>query len=226
MKKTPLSSNFLILCILLLPVGFAAYLYPSLPETIPTHFDIIGKADRFGPKQSIWFITLFLSGISGGVYLLLKNLHRIDPKKTAGQSPQLLNKIAVAQLVFICALNLLVLYASKEGSFGLHGLMLPLLGIFFMVLGNYMHSIKPNYFVGFRTPWTLENEDNWRKTHQLVGKIWVPGGLLISISTLVLPIKAGFIVFMSLIGLMVLVPLLYSYWYFTKNRLSGKARPK
>lgn len=220
MKKTPFPGNLLILCILLLPVGFAAYVYPSLPETIPTHFDISGKADGFGHKQSIWFITLFLSGISGGVYLLIKNLHRIDPKKTAGQSPQLLHKIAVALVVFLCSLNLMIVYSSKAGSFGLNGLMLPLMGLFFMVLGNYMYSIKPNYFVGFRTPWTLENEDNWRKTHQLVGKIWVPGGLLMSISTLLLPAKAGFIVFMTLTGLMVLIPFLFSYWYFTKNRLS------
>jgi uncharacterized membrane protein len=66
------------------------------------------------------------------------------------------------------------------------------MGAFFAVLGNYMHSIKPNYFVGFRTPWTLESEDNWRKTHQLVSKVWVPGGLLIiSGTSFLLPFKAG-----------------------------------
>jgi uncharacterized membrane protein len=75
--------------------------------------------------------------------------------------------------------------------------MLPLMGLLFSVLGNYMHSIKPNYFVGFRTPWTLENEDNWRKTHQLMARIWVPGGLLITIGTLLLPFMAGFIFMIS-----------------------------
>ena len=37
-----------------------------------------------------------------------------------------------------------------------------------------MHSIKPNYFVGMRLPWTLESEANWRSTHQFASRavVW------------------------------------------------------
>jgi uncharacterized membrane protein len=58
-----------------------------------------------------------------------------------------------------------------------------------------MHSIKLNHFVGFRIPWALENEENWRKTHRLVGKIWLPGGLLVTVLCLLAPVKAGIILF-------------------------------
>ena len=83
-----------------------------------------------------------------------------------------------------------------------------------------MHSIKPNYFVGFRTPWTLENEDNWRKTHQLVGKLWVPGGILITLAALLLPAKAGFIVFICMISVITIIPGIYSYRYFKNHKQS------
>lgn len=219
MKKTSPVSSFILVLILLLPILFTLYIYPTLPETIPTHFNISGEADGFGNKNTIWLACLLLTFVAGSVYLLITHLPKIDPKKTAGQSPEMFHKIAVTQLVFVSALNMLIIYASKAGSFGLHGLLLPLLGLFFTVLGNYMYSIKPNYFVGFRTPWTLENEDNWRKTHQLVGKIWVPGGMFITISTLLLPSKIGFIVFFSIITLMVLVPAIYSYRYFKSQQV-------
>ena len=54
-------------------------------------------------------------------------------------------------------------------------------GLLLCLIGNYMHTIKPNYFAGLRLPWTLNNEDNWRKTHLLAGKLWFVGGLVIAI---------------------------------------------
>ena len=30
------------------------------------------------------------------------------------------------------------------------------------MLGNYLQNVKPNYFIGFRTPWMLESEEVWK----------------------------------------------------------------
>lgn len=217
--KTILSAGFIvILLIACIPVVYLSYVYPSLPATVPLHFNIYGEADRFGDKNDIWFPVLLLSVISVLVYVLVHNLPKIDPKKTAGRSPDLYHKIAFTIALFMAAINLVIIYSAKTGSFRFSKLLLPLMGLFFAVLGNYMHSIKPNYFIGFRTPWTLENEDNWRKTHQLVGKLWVPGGLLLTIASLVLPDKAGAIVFFVVLATLVLVPAVYSYLYYRKNQ--------
>ncbi|MEO8171832.1 MAG: SdpI family protein, partial [Sediminibacterium sp.] len=108
-------------------------------------------------------------------------------------------------------------------SFNVNKLVLPILGLLFSVLGNYMHSIKPNYFVGFRTPWALENEDNWRKTHQLMARIWVPGGLVITLGTLLLPFEAGYIFMFSITALMVAIPGVFSYRYYKKHEHDNKS---
>jgi uncharacterized membrane protein len=218
MKKSSLPGVLLVFLIITIPVIYTASIYSSLPYTIPTHFDINGRPNAFGSKDMIWFTTLLLSILSAFVYLLINNLPKIDPKKTAGQSPELFHKLAVILVVFMCALNLVIIYATQNGSFTITNLMLPLIGLLFLVLGNYMHSIKPNYFVGFRLPWTLENEDNWRKTHQLVGKLWVGGGLVITIATLLLPAKPGFIVFISIAIIITIIPTVYSYRYFKKHQ--------
>lgn len=207
----------IIILVACIPVIYLAAVYDRLPATVPLHFNINGDADRIDSKAELWFPVLLLAIVSVGVYALISNLRSIDPKKTAGLSPDLYQKIGAVVTVFFCALNLVIIHAAQQGSLQLNKFLLPLLGLFFAVLGNYMHSIKPNYFVGFRTPWTLENEDNWRKTHQLVGKLWVPGGLLVTISSLLLPAKAGLVVFLCIIGIITLVPAVYSYLYFKKN---------
>lgn len=216
MKKTSPVGTFIIILIILLPLIYTASIYSSLPDTIPTHFGLSGEPDSFGNKSNIWLITVLMAVVSAGVYLLLKNLPRIDPKKTAGQSPELYHKMAISLVVFLCALTIVIISATRSGSMNTQ-LMLPLLGLLFMVIGNYMHSVKPNYFVGFRLPWTLENEDNWRKTHQLAGKLWLAGGLLITITTLFLPAKFGFITFFAIILIMTIIPGVFSYRYF-KNQ--------
>lgn len=216
MKKSSPIGILIILLIISIPLIYTASIYSSLPETIPVHFDIDGKPNGYGNKNTLWFITLLLAAVSAGVYLLIKNLPKIDPKKTAGQTPELYHKIAVILVIFLCAINIIVVYASVNGSININNLLLPLLGLMFLVLGNYMHSIKPNYFVGFRLPWTLENEDNWRKTHQLVGKLWVPGGLVITISTLLLPARIGFIIFLGITMMITIIPAVFSYRYFKK----------
>ncbi len=218
MKKVPLLGQLVVFIIICIPIAYTAFLYPELPDTIPLHFNIDGSPDRFGNKENIWFPILLLSVVSASMYLILINLYRIDPKKTAKQSPELFRKIATILVIFFCAINLLIVYASKTGSFRFGRPVLPLLGLLFAVLGNYMHSIKPNYFVGFRTPWALENEDNWRKTHQLVGKVWVPGGVLLLLASFLFEGRTAILVFYIILTVMILIPAIYSYRYYVKHK--------
>jgi uncharacterized membrane protein len=85
-----------------------------------------------------------------------------------------------------------------------------------------MNSIKPNYFAGVRTPWTLEDPDTWRSTHRLASKLWFFGGIGLTIAVLLLPNKAGMIVFLSIVGILVLIPVIYSYLYYKKHQPSNQ----
>jgi len=93
--------------------------------------------------------------------------------------------------------------------------------LFFAFMGNLMHSIKPNYFAGLRTPWTLEDNDTWRATHRLAGKMWFVGGIILTAIALLLPAKAGMITFMGITFVMVIIPVIYSYVYY-KNHHQDK----
>ncbi|MBS1605397.1 MAG: SdpI family protein [Bacteroidetes bacterium] len=41
-----------------------------------------------------------------------------------------------------------------------------------------------------RTPWTLSDDDNWRKTHRPGSRLWFYGGLILLALTLALPESA------------------------------------
>lgn len=81
-------------------------------------------------------------------------------------------------------LALFLLYSVKTQFFNSNYIIL-LLGVFYMIFGNYFKTIKANYFLGIRTPWNLENEIVWKETHKFGGKMWLVGGILIVMSSLI-----------------------------------------
>jgi uncharacterized membrane protein len=89
--------------------------------------------------------------------------------------------------------------------------------LLFLVLGNYMSSMRPNYFVGIRTPWTLEDPEVWRRTHRLAAKLWVGGALVLMMCWGVLGAEAFKYVFFGSIMVLALVPVVYSYFIFSSS---------
>ena len=106
-----------------------------------------------------------------------------------------------------------MLFRSQSG---LGSFLFVLMGLFFAAMGNLMHSVKPNYFVGIRLPWTLSNDENWRKTHQLASKVWFVGGLVVAALGLILPEKIAIFALFGIIIVICLIPIIYSYREFKK----------
>ena len=92
-----------------------------------------------------------------------------------------------------------------------------LLGLLFMGLGNFFKTIQPNYFLGIRTPWTLESESVWKSTHRLAGVLWLVGGLLMVMMGLFVD-GAPIILLTVIVAVVVsLVPMGYSWMAFKKG---------
>jgi uncharacterized membrane protein len=213
-KRLP---NSVAILIALVPIIYLATIWQSLPQTVPVHFNAEMKPDRMGDKSELWLVAGLMTGASILVYFLLTNVHKIDPKrKGQPQSGAAFQKLGIGIVVFISALGVLILQAAK-GNTVLHNFLFPLLGLLFAFIGNYMVSIKPNYFAGFRLPWTLSNDENWRKTHQLGGRLWFAGGMLIAVGCLFLPGTIAFPFFLGLVFLMIIIPAVYSYRLFKKQ---------
>jgi uncharacterized membrane protein len=219
MKKFSLA-DLTAFVVWLLPVVYLFVIYSSLPQTVPLHYDLNGNVNRVGSKSEFLTFQVIMLGLPALVYLLLKFLPSIDPKKQVKYGEATFQKLALGLVIFLSALNIAILFATAHHGFQVNKVIFPLVGLLFVFIGNVMNNIKPNYFAGIRTPWALENEGNWRATHRLASKIWFIGGIILTIAMLFLPPQAGAIFFAICVATMTLVPFIYSYVYFKKHQLS------
>lgn len=203
-----------LIAITLFPVIYLAFVWSNLPEKVPMHYDFQGNIDRYGSKTELIWISLLLPAF---VYVLFLLLPLIDPKKKLQNMGNKLLQIRYIMTIFMSALSVFIIYSSKNPSVVESSLLFAGIGLLFIILGNYFKTIKPNYFLGIRTPWTLENEIVWKDTHRLAGKIWFFGGSLIIIFCLIIPNQETLsYIFMGIAGLLALIPIIYSYLRFRK----------
>jgi uncharacterized membrane protein len=208
------------LVVWLLPAAYLLSVYSTLPSTVPVHYDLNGKVDRFGNRSEFMTFEWVMLGAPFLVYFLLKFLPAIDPKRQVKYGEGTFQKLAFGLVIFFSALNIAIIFSTIHQGVKIEKLIFPLIGLLFVFIGNVMNSIKPNYFAGIRTPWTLENEDNWRATHRLGSKIWFAGGIILTVLTLFFSSETGNVIFMCLLGVMVLIPVIYSYIYFKNHQLN------
>lgn len=138
-------------------------LYFFLPASIPTHWNVAGKADSWGPRATF----LFIGGLPLITLLLLDLLPRIDPKRESYAKH--VRAYAVVRNLIVLALAALAWITGVAGlgvSLDVGVLVRIVVAVLFIGMGNVIGIIRPNYFVGIRTPWTLASEAVWRKTHR------------------------------------------------------------
>ncbi len=206
-KEIPLIS------IALLPFIYLAYIWNRLPEKVPMHWNSSGEIDDYGNKKELLIILLLVVGLP---YLILMVIPNIDPKQKLKNMGNKLYNLRFILSIFMSALAIFILYSVQKETSN-PGLILAIIGLLFAFLGNYFKTLKPNYFIGIRTPWTLENEEVWKKTHLLGGKLWFVGGLLMAL-TFVLPEPFNQYIFLSIAAIITIIPVVYSYLEFKKTK--------
>ncbi len=155
----------------------AAASWTSAPDRIPVHWNIAGQVDRYGGKvEGLLAIPL----LALGLYVLMILLPRIDPGRANYQRfAGVYSLIRTLLTVMFAALYSVVLLWVR----GIHvdvSLVVPvLIGAFFILIGNYMGKIRPNWFVGIRTPWTISSKRSWVRTHRMGGRVFILMGLVL-----------------------------------------------
>jgi len=196
-----------------IPIIYLAIVWNQIPDTIATHFNASGEADDFGSKNMLIYLLLLLIG---GIFLLFKIIPVIDPKKKIALMGDSYQKLQFWVMGLMSALCIFFIYTAVSGGNTNNNLLFSVIGLFYMAIGNYMPTFKPNYFVGVRTPWTLENDTVWRKTHRLGGKMFVISGLLITLSALLLEGEQALVVMLGITILISFILIGYSYLEFRK----------
>ena len=200
-----------IIGIVLLPFVYLAFIWNSLPEKVPTHWNKMGEIDHWGDKSFLISVPFMLPVF---IYVLLLVIPKIDPKKRIALMGGKYYQFKFLFVLLLSLLALFIIYISKNQSFSSPNFIFILIGVLFMVLGNYFKVIQPNYFIGIRTPWALENNQVWKLTHIFAGKLWFTGGLLIVLGALLFEVAFFATVFIVFVLILAIVPMVYSYIQF------------
>lgn len=199
---------------------FALTLYKAPCITkIPTHWNAAGEIDGWSGKA---FGSLFLPILTIAMYLLMLFLPKADPLKENYQYFEKQYYFIRLMLVLLFAGIFFFMFLAIMGlKLNIMYFMVSFLSIFFVVLGVFMPKIKRNYFVGIKTPWTLQSDEVWIKTHKFAGKTMVIGGIL-TFFTIFLPSTTAFGFFITIMLVSALLPVLYSYLIYRRLGVTKK----
>jgi uncharacterized membrane protein len=198
--------------VLAIVLGCLAYFH--LPAQVPSHVNSDGKPTLF---ISHLLAVAYAPSIMLVIILLWHVLWRIDPKKRNYESFWLTYQyiggviVVCIGLIYLTALGHLLHIVSMRFAPSAYGVM-------FMLIANVLPRLRPNWWIGIRTPWTLSNEESWNRTHRLGGQLGIPMGILIIILAWVMPLGKMLILAVVIpIILWVLIIVVASYFYAKKE---------
>ncbi|MFN0048974.1 MAG: SdpI family protein [Cytophagales bacterium] len=212
--KTNWKEELFIISIATAPFIYLAIVWDQLPVNMPVHFNWKGEADNFTAKSNILLILFSIISITN---LLLKFANKIDPKLSTAEIGPSFFKIRIIIAMFTSALAANVISASFLNEDQNGNLLIFISGLFFALFGNYLPKISANYFIGIRTPWTLENATVWKKTHILGGKLLFFGGITIMAIVWFIPSAYKPILLLGIIIPAAIVSTVYSYFIDSKE---------
>jgi len=198
----------------------SAVVYPSLPERMPTHWNLQGDVDGWsGRAWGAWMLPAMIVLVWG----LMRWLPSIDPRganymKFGGA----FDAIIIAVMLFMLGVHAIILRASLGHPVAIDRVMPFGIGVLLIVIGNLLPRARSNWFVGIRTPWTLSSDRVWEKTHRFGGRLFVIGGIVIALAALVGAAWTHW-VFVSVIGACSLAAVIYSYVEWRKEKAGSAA---
>lgn len=203
-----MNKRWLGLIFIVAALVFSLAVYNQLPERVATHFGVNGEPDGWSSRGVAAF-GMPLVGLL--MFTLFHVLPRVLPRR---RNFELFEDtywaITTLVLAFVVAMHVVVLGMALGWPVDMPTFVVLGVGSMFVILGNLMPRVKPNWLLGIRTPWTLESEQVWRATHRLGGRTMVIGGL-ITMAGVFFPTEVQPWIAMAGLGVGAFIPLVYSY---------------
>jgi uncharacterized membrane protein len=208
------------LLIIAAAVVASAIVYPRLPETIPTHWNMDGQPDGWSSRAfGAWITPVILLGM----WALFRLLPAIDPRganyaKFGGAFEAIIDSL----MLFLLGMHIVILRAGLGYPVQIERIIPFGVGVLLIVIGNLLPRCRPNWFVGIRTPWTLSSDRVWEKTHRFGGRLFVAAGFLIVVAAL-LWVQWVHLVLITAVIIATAAVLIYSYLEWRREQTPANA---
>ncbi len=194
----------------LLPVLIGIECWNRLPDRMALHFGVDGTPNGWGPKA---FVVFGLPAIMAILHLLCIFIVSVDPK-----NKNITKRVFSVVLWIVPVVSLFIttmIYAHALGvTLDINVWTSALLGVMFIIFGNFLPKCRQNYTVGIKLPWTLADEENWDRTHRLAGGLWAICGIAFFLN--VVANSSAYLI--VVIAIAVVVPIIYSLTLYLKKK--------
>ena len=209
-RTTLIVTGLLILAAVILSLS----VYNRLPDPMASHWNLNDEVD--GSMSRPWgaFLMPVMAAFLTGLLLLVPG---IDPLKANIASFRgAYNAFVVGIVVFLLYLHkLTLLWNLGYQQFRMSTVLLPAVGLIFVLVGWLLARTRRNWFIGIRTPWTLSSDTVWEKTHRLGSQTFIVMGLVVLFTGLLG--SGGLLLIPVVIAFGVLVPVVYSYVLYRRE---------
>ena len=201
----------IVLIIIISAIG--AYLYPQLPELVPSHWGINGEINGWASRT---FAVIFFPVLILGLYLLMSFLPLMDPHRSNIEAfATWYFWFKTALVVFLGSLYLMTLAAGLGWEVNAQRYVMLGIAVLFLLIGLALPEMKKNYMIGIRLPWTLHSDVVWSKTNKLGGKLFLALALVAAVAAFLPGAWAFGLLMAGIISLLVIL-VWYSYREYRK----------
>lgn len=197
-------------------VALSLAAYGRLPDPMPVHWNIHGQVDDYGSR----FLGAFLNPlIMLAIAVLIPVLPRIDPRgRNYEKFSATYHTMMNATLTLMFGIHLFALGSALGMDIPMARVVPAGVGILFIVMGNLLPRVRPNWMVGIRTPWTLSSDRVWERTHRVGGYLMMGAGVALVLAA---PFAPVFVTLVLILGGAVVASLgavIYSYVVWRQER--------
>ncbi|WP_319579092.1 SdpI family protein [uncultured Methanospirillum sp.] len=186
-----------------------AFLFlPFLPEQIPVHWNLLGEPDGFAGRSIGAFGLPIIITLTTLFFTLLPRVGKMQSAIRRSWDIYQIVTFSVVTLIFVMEVTTLLI---SEGMDIPVSIIFPMfLGLLLIVIGSFMPYTGRNPILGIRLPWTLRDDEIWRRTHEMGGPAFVGAGAVI---VLVSPMAGDLALIMMLLilAIVTLYTTIYSY---------------
>ncbi|HEY8339817.1 MAG TPA: DUF1648 domain-containing protein [Egibacteraceae bacterium] len=200
----------------------SAWAWPQLPADarVPVHWGLDGTPDRYGGKV---LGLLGLPAIAIGVALLLAVVPAVEPRAgNLARSQRAYSVTWVATMAFLAVVHLAAVASAVGVDVPVTSAAVVAAGALLAVVGVALRRTRSTYTFGIRTPWTLDSDRAWARTHAVGSVLFVALGVATAVAGLLSAPRVQVAVLLGGLAAVLLALLAVSYvtWRTDPDRRS------
>ena len=215
-----------------------AIVLPYMPDSVPMHYDMSGNIDRWGSKYEnmIFPIIILIMALFWTLFIRYydrKAEEASNEKESAGSrsNAKVIGIAGLCTAVMFTVMQGFLLYGSyteaisgaEKETVDIARVTCILMGILFIVIGNFMTKTRINSNVGVRVSWSKYNETTWRKSNRFGAIAFIAAGVLTILTAVFM--KNSFAAAMMAVVYIILVSIasvVYAYRVYRKEKAEGR----